>query len=206
MARLPLTPPWGSSTLLAANRPRVHATDAGVTITLRRDPALATVMVRRNQLHALVARVREVFGAELARSAAVRDRRTDSPLPGLDPGNGSPWRRARTARHWSSACAPRWATVASVSDQSDGRTIDPRRRPEGARCAREGRCRSICTRGVFRPGDAAMTVVAHIGAHIWQVDETPTYELIVSRSYAAAFWNGCSTSAAEFGYVCRAIS
>ena len=51
----------------------------------------------------------------------------------------------------------------------------------------------------FRAGDAAVTTVAHIGAQIWQVDETPTYELIVSRSFAAGFWEWLTDAAAEFG-------
>ena len=91
--------------------------------------------------------------------------------------------------------------LASVSDQSDGRTII---RVGGAR-AREASwrkaCRSICIRGAFRPGDAGDTTVATSACTLWQVDDTPTYELIVPRSFAASFWEWLTESAAEFGYV-----
>ena len=49
--------------------------------------------------------------------------------------------------------------------------------------------------------DAAVTTVGHIVVHLWQLDETPTYEFAVLRSYAAAFWRWLVDSAAEFGAV-----
>ena len=51
----------------------------------------------------------------------------------------------------------------------------------------------------FGPGDAAVTSVAHVGVHLWQIDAAPTYELAVPRSLAAAFWHWLVESAAEFG-------
>ena len=88
--------------------------------------------------------------------------------------------------------------LASVSDQSDGRTV--------FRVGGE-RARDVLAKGVpidlhpraFRPGDAAVTTVAYIGAQFWQVDDTPTYEFIISRSFAAGFWEWLIDAAAEFG-------
>ena len=117
-----LTPSFGLEHVLAANRPRVRATDAGVTITLRPDPALAMVMVRRNQLHALVARVREVFGVELAdrpRCAIA------GPLAFAWAGPGQ-WLAMETGPDCAALeqrLRATLGTVASVSDQSDGRTV-----------------------------------------------------------------------------------
>jgi heterotetrameric sarcosine oxidase gamma subunit len=88
--------------------------------------------------------------------------------------------------------------LASVSDQSDGRTVIRVRGPGARDTLAKGMPIDLHPR-TFRPGDAAVTLVAHIGAHIWQVDEAPTYELIVSRSYAAAFLEWLIHSAAEFG-------
>jgi sarcosine oxidase gamma subunit len=51
------------------------------------------------------------------------------------------------------------------------------------------------------PDKRAVTTVAHIDAHFWQVDETPIYEFIISRSFAAAFGHWLLASAAEFGVV-----
>ena len=53
---------------------------------------------------------------------------------------------------------------------------------------------------VFRPGDVALTIAAHIGVQLWQIGETPTYEIAISRSLARSFWPWLSASAAEFGY------
>ncbi|MFN0217198.1 MAG: sarcosine oxidase subunit gamma [Hyphomicrobium sp.] len=75
---------------------------------------------------------------------------------------------------------------ASVTDASDGRAI---LRLSGARA------RAVLARGVpidlhpraFNVDDAAITHAAHIGVAIWKIDDTPTFDLAVSRSYAASF-------------------
>lgn len=51
---------------------------------------------------------------------------------------------------------------------------------------------------VFRPGDAATTVIAHIGVTLWRVDET-SWRLLVARSFEASFTRFLIASAAEFG-------
>ena len=42
--------------------------------------------------------------------------------------------------------------------------------------------------------------MAHIGCQLWQVDETPTFDLLVNRSLAKSFWSWLTASAAEYGY------
>jgi heterotetrameric sarcosine oxidase gamma subunit len=46
--------------------------------------------------------------------------------------------------------------------------------------------------------DVAVTVIAHIGAVIWQ-SAPDHYSIAVFRSYARSFWNWLSASASEFG-------
>jgi methylglutamate dehydrogenase subunit D len=46
----------------------------------------------------------------------------------------------------------------------------------------------------------AMTAIAHINVHLWQVDEQPTYDLAVFRSFAVALWEWLTAAAAEFGF------
>src|SRR5215472_7966144 len=90
------------------------------------------------------------------------------------------------------------SNLASISDQSDSRAIV---RIAGAR-ARDALAKGVpldLNPRVFTAGDAAVTTVGHIGVHLWQLDEAPTYEFAVSRSYAAAFWRWLIDSAAEFG-------
>ena len=51
----------------------------------------------------------------------------------------------------------------------------------------------------FGTGDAAVTAAAHIGVVIWQVDEAPTFDLAVFRSYERHLWAWLRDSAAAFG-------
>lgn len=53
---------------------------------------------------------------------------------------------------------------------------------------------------VFAPGSAATTLVDQFACQLWQVDEAPTYDLLVARSLTGSFWSWLTTSAAEFGY------
>jgi sarcosine oxidase subunit gamma len=52
---------------------------------------------------------------------------------------------------------------------------------------------------VFRAGDAAITAVAHVGVHFWQLDDVPTYEFTMFRSFAIAFCEWLAEASAEFG-------
>ena len=53
--------------------------------------------------------------------------------------------------------------------------------------------------GAFKTGDVAVTPIAHIGTHLWQVDDTPAYEIAVFRSFADAFRHWLEEAGAEFG-------
>jgi sarcosine oxidase subunit gamma len=90
------------------------------------------------------------------------------------------------------------AAHAAVVDQSHARTL---LRVSGPRV------RDVLAKGVpvdlhpsvFRPGDTAMTAVAHIAVQLWQADEAPTYVLSVARSLAGSFWHWLELSSAEYG-------
>ena len=55
----------------------------------------------------------------------------------------------------------------------------------------------------FGPGYAAVTAVAGIGVHLWQLAGEPTYELAVPRGFAASFWRWLAAAAVEFGFAVR---
>jgi heterotetrameric sarcosine oxidase gamma subunit len=96
---------------------------------------------------------------------------------------------------WEEELRERLEGLASVSDQSSAYAIV---RISGLRA------RTILQRGapidldpiVFRTGAAATTVISHIGAIIWQVDEQPTYEVATFRSYADSFRHWLDQTAA----------
>ena len=76
--------------------------------------------------------------------------------------------------------------LASISEQSSGYVVH---RLAGLPA------RVLLQRGVaidlhpesFSTGAVAMTVIAHIGMILWQVDDHPTYDVAVARSYAGSF-------------------
>src|SRR5690606_8669786 len=50
---------------------------------------------------------------------------------------------------------------------------------------------------VFGTGSAALTVASHVRIHLWQLDDTPTYEIACPRSYAVSLWHGLTTAFEE---------
>jgi methylglutamate dehydrogenase subunit D len=199
MSRLPLTARSGLEQLLATNRHRARPGQAGVTLALRSGAALAAVNVRRNQADALAGRVREVFGLQLAHIPRCV---IAGPIAFVWAGPGQ-WLAIGDSEDGTTFERRLRATLgnlASVNDQSDGRTIFR----IGGKRVRDALAKGVpidLHPSVFGAGDAAVTTVAHIGAHFWQVDETPTYEFIVPRSFSAAFCHWLLASAAEFGVV-----
>ncbi len=90
---------------------------------------------------------------------------------------------------------------AAVSDQSDARAMLKLAGP---------RVRDVLAKGVmldlhpaaFAVGDTALTSVAHVGIHLWRLDDTaegPAFEIAVSRSMVRSFWSWLVASASEFG-------
>jgi sarcosine oxidase subunit gamma len=88
--------------------------------------------------------------------------------------------------------------LASICEQSDGRIVLEVAGP---------RVRDVLAKGLpidlhpesFRNGDVALTVVAHVGVHLRQTSDAPSYRLAVVRSYFGSFWHWLAASAAEFG-------
>jgi sarcosine oxidase subunit gamma len=87
---------------------------------------------------------------------------------------------------------------ASLADHSDGYAVFEIWGPD---------VRSALAKGVpldLHPGvftdDVAVTVIAHIGAIIWQC-APDRFAIAVFRSYAGSFWHWLAASAAEFGLV-----
>jgi sarcosine oxidase subunit gamma len=87
---------------------------------------------------------------------------------------------------WAEALRERLDGLASVSDQSDGYTIT-RLWGEGARTVLQRGAAIDFHPQAFGPGSAATTVIAHIGAIVWQRDARPTFEIATFRSYSDSF-------------------
>jgi sarcosine oxidase subunit gamma len=170
----------------------------GLTIHERTDLGLASVFARRGNTDAVTEAVRVGYGAELSTCSQI------SVGPAVAFVGSGP-------AHWLAvseklACgdlardlAAGLAGLASVSDQSDGRAV---LRLSGARV------RDVLAKGLpidlhpraFRTGDAATSIISHIGIQLWQVDDAPTYDIVFFRSLAGSFWKWLTDSAAEYGY------
>lgn len=100
--------------------------------------------------------------------------------------------------------AGRLAGVAAVVDQSSGYAVLRLSGPGARRLLARMAFIDFAPES-FGPGSAAVTLIAHMGAIVWQRDDAPAYEIAVFRSFAESFWHALETAASGFGArLCRA--
>ncbi len=87
---------------------------------------------------------------------------------------------------WAATLRQRLSGLASVSDQSGGYVVF-RLGGAGARTALQRGAAIDFHPAVFVPGSVATTVIAHIGVIIRQIDDAPTYDVALFRSFAVSF-------------------
>lgn len=171
---------------------------AGVTLMPCDDLGLATVIARKGQAAALTERVQALFGISLP-TGPKRVSAGRLAFVGIGPGQ---WlaidQGGADPQAFAAKLTKDLAGLASTSDQSDARTVIRVSGPAARQALAKGVPIDLHPR-VFGPDDAALTQIALIGAHIWQIDEAPTYEIAVFRSLAGSFADWLIASAAEFG-------
>ena len=159
---------------------------------------LATVACRKGQASALSAAVRKAYGVDLPASSRVAQGAAISFI-GYGPGQWLAVSEALANEALASELAAKLQGLASVSDQSGGRTV---LRVSG------NRARDVLAKGLpldldpraFPLGSAATSAISHIGVQLWQADDMRSYDLAVFRSLSESFWRWLTASAAEFGY------
>ncbi|MGV1013432.1 MAG: sarcosine oxidase subunit gamma [Methyloceanibacter sp.] len=170
----------------------------GVVISERTGLGLATVASRRGQDEALTQAVREAYGINLpGRSVIVHGKKVS--FVGTGPGQWLAVSESLPHDALARDLATRLKGLASVSDQSDGRTVI---RLSGTRA------RDVLAKGlpidldprVFLANGAATSVISLMGVQLWQVDDTPAYDIAIFRSLSGSFWRWLTASGAEFGY------
>lgn len=98
---------------------------------------------------------------------------------------------------WIDSLESELSGTASVADQSSAYAV--------LRLGGDG-ARRLIGRGAFvdfhadafRAGSAAVTLIAHISATLWQCDDAPTYEVAIFRSNADSFWHWLESAASGF--------
>lgn len=101
-----------------------------------------------------------------------------------------------SAAAWPDRLSTALEGVASVSDQSGAYCL-LRITGSGARELLQRGVHLDLHPSVFGPGSAAATMIAHISVILWQVDDTPTFEVAVFRSYLTSFLSWVDVASAS---------
>ena len=144
----------------------------GVLVTELTGGALASLIARRGRLDALRAVIRERYAAELPLTPRVVQAE-GATFMWAGPERWLVAAPARPPHDLIASLRARTDSIAAVCDQSDSRIL---LRVSGP-LARETLAKGISLDlhpSVFTPGSTAITIVAHIGCQIWQIDDAPT--------------------------------
>jgi len=169
--------------------------EPGVTVRPRDDLALARVIARKGRADDLASIVRSRYGLDLP---TMPKRVEQGGLALIWSGPGQWLAVAEDGRDLAGELADAAGAFAAVSDQGDGLAVLRVAGPHARDALIKGVGLDLHPRA-FGPGDAAVTVIAHIGAQLWQLDDGPTYEIAIYRSFAGSLWRWLEASAAEFG-------
>ena len=99
------------------------------------------------------------------------------------------------APDWAEGVAETLAGLASVTDQSSGYVVLRLAGADARRLLQRGMPIDLHPDS-FSAGSAVTTVIAHIGVIVWQVDDQPTYDLAVFRSFRNSLIRWIETTAA----------
>ncbi len=174
---------------------------AGLLVQERSGAAIASVTVRAGRDAALADAVQAHFGTTLPKPGKCV---TGNPVTWIGTGPGQ-WlaEASQTPQNGvEQALRSVIGAHAAIVDQSHARIILRLSGP---------RVRDVLATGVpldlhpraFAPGDAAQTLVAHIGVQIWQIAADPIYEMAVPRSMIGSFWGWLEHAALRHGLKVR---
>ncbi len=172
--------------------------EPGVVIAERQGLGLATVASRKGQDAALKAAVLQVYGVDLPESSRV----AQGPaviFVGYGPGQWLAVSESLADEALARDLSTRLAGLASISDQSGGRTVLRVSGPHARDVLAKGLPVDLDPRA-FPLGSAATSVIGHMGVQLWQVDDTRSYDIAIFRSLSQSFWRWLTASSGEFGY------
>ena len=180
--------------------------ELGVFLVERTGFSIASIVAGKGKAEAVAAAVKSAFGIDLPLTPRRHDRNGlafiwagPEKWLALSRNKDAQSEGAQSEGDFAKTLSGILAGLAAVSDQTDGRCV----------IAISGsRARDVLAKGlpidlhfrVFQPGDTALTRAAHIDLQIWQIDNRPSYEIAVLRSFGRSFWHWLTESAAEYGY------
>ena len=168
----------------------------GLTITVRDRLSLASIASADGKSEQVSAAIQSAYGVQLPhRPMRVGD--ADISFLWYGPNRWMAVSERNGGRELETELQRHLGQLAAVVDHSDGRAVV---RVSGART------RDVLAKGlpidlhprVFKANDVALTHASHIGVLIWQVDDAPTYDIAVPRSYAHSFCDWLLGAVEEF--------
>jgi heterotetrameric sarcosine oxidase gamma subunit len=173
--------------------------EPGVVITEMSNIALASVIARKGKVKFASEAAKHSFGCKLPHTP----RRVEGKSIEFLWSGPRQWlalaRSGYKPSEFGAALNVIFLDLALIAEQSDGRCILQICGPRARDVLAKGLSIDLHSRA-FHTDDTAVTVGALIGVQIWQLDDTPTYEIAVFRSFARSFWRFLSEAAAEYGY------
>ena len=198
MAEIRLQPRSPFAGLLKPGRHGARDGAAGVTLSERTGLALFVISAAAGKASEVAAKMASVTGLDLP-MGSNRVSKSGFAVIGTAPGQWLVVAESKEARALPAMLAMALKGLATVVDLSDGKAVLRISGPRARDTLAKG-CSLDLHRSAFNPRSAGTTPVALIDCVIWQVDETPSYDLAVPVSFAESFWSWLTASAAEYGY------
>lgn len=172
--------------------------EPGVIIVERLGLGLATVAARKGQTEALKAAVADAYGIDLPdTSRAVAG--PDATFIGYGPGQWLAISESLSAESLARDLDQKLKGLASISDQSGGRTVLRISGPRARDVLAKGLPIDLDPRA-FPLGSAATSTISLMGVQTWQTADMRSYDIAMFRSVSQSFWRWLTASAAEYGY------
>jgi sarcosine oxidase subunit gamma len=185
------------SGLIKPGRYGAQGGDPGVSLSERPGLAMFVISAGAGKAGEVAAKVRSTTGLELP-DGPNRVSNGGFALIGTGPGQWLAVVEGKSGLALLARLAAALKGFATLVDQSDGKAVLRISGPRARDVLAKG-CSLDLHPSVFKPGSAGTTPVSLIDCVIWQVDETPTYDLAVASSFAGSFWSWITSSAAEYG-------
>lgn len=169
---------------------------AGVTVAEHPNLRMASLMARRGKADELASLIRGAYGLDIpTRPRRVGDDRLAflwaGPEQWLVVAEGA-------AQPLEEELRGHAGDLASVAGQGDGRAVLRVGGPRARDVLATGMTIDLHPRA-FRAGDTALTLAAHVGVQIWQVDDRPTYDMAIPRSYAGSLLSWLLAAGEAYG-------
>ena len=174
---------------------------AGVLARVVDDLALASLAARKDAAPALAQAARVTFGLELPTGPRMA-RGAELAVIGTAPGRWLVLKEAARGADLLARLTTAFGASAALTDQSDANLVLELSGPQVAGTLEKLVALDLHP-DVFKPGDAAATMVALMSVLLWRLPDAaaaPHYRFAIPRSFGPAFLRTLTAAAAPFGF------